>query len=775
MVYGFGSNGGGQLGLGAGSSSSVTFPTVIPTLKNVVQIVAGSVFSLVISTCDVTDPGYSGGNCQYPMCYGISSMEPSVCSGLGECVARDVCRCFPPTFGDKCQSKEYHWALDRSGSWCDLTKWGVKRGTFIVAAPSIPTTGDTIYIDSGSSTQTIQVDVNVNIDTIYIRGTGILPLLEIQPRVSFIAKTTFCDASCLINMYGSSISFGTLTLNGVINYYGDTKVDTNKALGNSLMNICGTFNFLNSGPSMQFLNANITIMSGGVWNHNGSAPIASSGNTLINNFGTFTSTKMDMDVTVMNMNVFIISGQKSLSKVGNLVMGTNSKLYLMDSTLVVTAPNFHVGDGYFYASGTIQSPNFIMDTKNGYFQLLAPYKLNIIGDANFTSRATVLLTLNGLALGQSDTLNVTGNFLMNSLTLLRLGSTYTPTVDDQVAFITCGGMCQSTTQQVYLLGAPYKNAKYTFASDSKKTGYVQILFSYGSVDNTGYQCTYLGDKRILEMNQIQNTWMLSLTIPMRFNTSIGFGFDFNGTIDNALLTLSDPYNQIQQIKHNAGVQNIPSYLGAATTISQTIFGSWSSRPIGPSYMTINIIVPNSYLINQKWIYYAELPPNVTNITSHSHTSYEFSILHTPYVPCTNFLQPTRVEVYSMGVTITLLIVYVILFILCILLSRVRPLNTRGVSPVLTLFFLFTQLILETRNYAEISDLQQSLCIYYTFAMYPLQQIVFVMILLYFLRYFAIININENKKNIYTQITLGHGETNFQQIWNRIPKYSLLPT
>jgi hypothetical protein len=128
------------------------------------------------------------------------------------------------------------------------------------------------------------------------------------------------------------------------------------------------------------------------------------------------------------------------------------------------------------------------------------------------------------------------------------------------------------------------------------------------------------------------------------------------------------------------------------------------------------------LKNQRFIYYAELSQNTTNVTSHYHQRYDFSVLNSPVIPCTNFLQPTRVEIYSLGVTITLLIVDFILFVLCIALSRFRPLNTRGVSPCLTLFFLFTQLILETRNYAEISDVQSSLnslCLYYTFAMYPL--------------------------------------------------------
>jgi len=42
-------------------------------------------------------------------------------------------------------------------------------------------------------------------------------------------------------------------------------------------------------------------------------------------------------------------------------------------------------------------------------------------------------------------------------------------------------------------------------------------------------------------------------------------------------------------------------------------------------------------------------------------------------------------------------------------------------------------------------------------------IVFIMILLYFLRYFSIINLNANKNNLYSQITVGQDVERFQQI------------
>jgi hypothetical protein len=71
--------------------------------------------------------------------------------------------------------------------------------------------------------------------------------------------------------------------------------------------------------------------------------------------------------------------------------------------------------------------------------------------------------------------------------------------------------------------------------------------------------------------------------------------------------------------------------------------------------------------------------------------------------------------------------------------------------LLTTLILFIQLLLEIRNYFYITDYQGALCIVLSLATYPLQQTVYVMILVYFIRYFTIINMNETKNDAFTKI------------------------
>jgi hypothetical protein len=169
-----------------------------------------------------------------------------------------------------------------------------------------------------------------------------------------------------------------------------------------------------------------------------------------------------------------------------------------------------------------------------------------------------------------------------------------------------------------------------------------------------------------------------------------------------------------------------------------------------------MFVSSTILAKQQFILYAEYL-NGTNTTAYQ--SIPFSVLSTvgksnvtsQIIPCTNFLQPNRVEIYSEGFTITLLLFYSFIMILCVILNRFRPLFTRGVSPFLTTFILFIQLLLEIRNYFYITDYQGTLCLVLSLATYPLQQTVYIMILLYFVRYFAIINLNVGKNAAFTKI------------------------
>src|SRR4051794_9415350 len=75
-------------------------------------------------------------------------------------------------------------------------------------------------------------------------------------------------------------------------------------------------------------------------------------------------------------------------------------------------------------------------------------------------------------------------------------------------------------------------------------------------------------------------------------------------------------------------------------------------------------------------------------------------------------------------------------------------NTRGISPCLTLMFLFIQTATEIRNHVEIPTFQGSLCVYNAYAVYPFQEIMFFTAFVYFLRYFSLINLNETKTQIF---------------------------
>jgi hypothetical protein len=694
----------------------VLVPTLIPSLTNVIHISASTSHTVVMNSCNSS---FTGKTCSDPICYGVASTNLNVCSRLGTCVAPNVCVCDIAAHGSNCEIKEYHW-YPRSGSWFTLANWGLKLHDRLISAITFPTSTDTVVFDAvGNYTVTIDGPVNIKQVLIGANGAGatIYPVLVVQSTLT--VQTVICNVSGVISVQGGTIQAALLQNYGTFNVVGQSvgQVVTTQTL------LCDTSGVINirDGASLQ--------------------------TGFYQNYG------------ILN-----ILGQDTINSLSIAEYGgVGSNINIINTTLI-TNGKITIGSGSIHSSGTLIGQNMIFDSQDGYFDLLPPYTLKIVGNLTFTSNSTLYINVNGLGTGQTDLLKVNGTLVLDALTLLRVGKDYAPKVDDKVQFLTCTGNCGTKSPQLFLLGAPFKNAIYSF--DSAGSGYFQIVFSFGSVDNPNYVCTYLGDKKILELNPIQQKWMLSVTVPMRGSVSTGFGFDLNGTIDMSLLVLSSTTNQVVQYQHNPQITN-PKLLLTGSSISQTIFGSWSAPySIGPSYTTINVIVPSGYLTNQRFIYYAEVPTNATNVTSHFHQRFDYSVLHPNNVPCTNFLQPTRVEVYSMGVTITLSIVYLILIIMCIALSRYRPMNTRGISPTLTLFFLFTQLILETRNYAEISDFQGSLCVYYTFAIYPLQQIVFIMILLYFLRYFAIINLNQNKKNLYTQFAQGNTEvTRLQTAWN----------
>ena len=110
-VYGFGSNEHGQLGIGATYYNVQKVPIGIMAERNygIVKMAAGEHAAYILqsnSNCFgvkssndtvclgrgicydedkcLCDEEYSGNNCQYPICYGVDSSKPNVCSGISK-------------------------------------------------------------------------------------------------------------------------------------------------------------------------------------------------------------------------------------------------------------------------------------------------------------------------------------------------------------------------------------------------------------------------------------------------------------------------------------------------------------------------------------------------------------------------------------------------------------------------------------------------------------------------------------------------------------------
>jgi hypothetical protein len=79
--------------------------------------------------------------------------------------------------------------------------------------------------------------------------------------------------------------------------------------------------------------------------------------------------------------------------------------------------------------------------------------------------------------------------------------------------------------------------------------------------------------------------------------------------------------------------------------------------------------------------------------------------------------------------------------------------------------LFTHLIVELRYHADIAQVGPILCIWYAYGYFPMMQMTFLGIFLYFLRYFAIINLNHIKK-VFARI---NEETYHVPRWFRVFK------
>lgn len=831
-LYVCGMNQYGQLGIGFTTVFYETNPVLLSFFTaKIVDIAAGEFSTLVLTECNSS---YSGPNCQYPVCFGISSINTLVCSGQGRCVAPNQCVCFDSSVTSRdCLGGTFYWVGPPNGLWSQPGYWIFfdTEGNQYEALKAPGQYNEKIYFNP-SNTNNVRISQDISILSLNILGpvtftfTGDFKLqtqeLIISNSLTIIGGTFIYNGNLNLNhqftLLGTTFNYqGNMNMNNdisltrsIINYQGSLNLKGNLNMEDASINMNGDMNLygninklqgsfkngvvnyygkITQGGSLTFENTNITIYNDFVIDKYASITnsnltiqnnstltilssidsklslnfdsLFSSNSFLIHNYGTINvgSESKNSNITlagsILNYKVFRVLGNlrnsTNLTIQGNYYQTVNSYTYLLNSTLNLLNYNFTIQNGYFLASGVITTNHFLFNSSDGYFKLSSPFKLSILGDATFSSQSTLFLTLNGVTASDNDFITITKTLLINSLILLKVSEKYKPKINDICPLFSIKNYDKLSDPRVNLIGAPQKGASLS------QSGAMKIEFSYGSVQNPGYDCTYLGKQKSLEMNKFttQNKLIISLTVPSKGNIWYGFGFDLGGNISESILSISKNTTNYEVKNHLLISQNIfNNLLDVSSTQSTPIFN------IGPDYTTITIIVEPKYVLNQKYIYYSEFKDlsNITfiNLTHYMFERFQFSIQNSSIekIDCTNFLQPLRYEIYSYPAASIMIILYVFLLILCVLFSRTRPLVTRGISPILTILFLLLQLLLEFRNVDLIPVFQGSLCFFYSFGIYPLQQICFIMIYLYFLRYFSIINLNQNKNNIYKMLQEG---------------------
>jgi hypothetical protein len=446
-----------------------------------------------------------------------------------------------------------------------------------------------------------------------------------------------------------------------------------------------------------------------------------------------------LDIPILNSGTLLLTSDTTLSS--TFTPTPYSTLTLSNVTLTVPT-TLRISNGNLDLRGRIICDTINVTSNTGMVRIRS--QTIIQGNLYMDVPTTLMMS----SKGPDDTLLgliVFGSFVLKSLFLVKIESPYNPSLGDTLKFFSYQTATLSPT--LNMIGATYRNGQMN------QDGSVHVIYSYGSADASGYRCTYLGNSKILEINNfaLQGQVSLSYTIPKSFGW-FGFGFDQNLTLNQGYYFVQSQGQLFQTIRHNASLVTI--YFGV---VDAFLSESKSIFDLGALYQSINIVLPRNLLESQEMIYFVSGPPaNVSQGLPPVHDyleSTKFNILNDPTVECSNFLEPARWEIYQVGSLISILVLYVLLFISCLILWKFQPLRSRGISPHLTLFFLFAQLVMEMRNYFSIPIFQGSLCFYYAFGYYPLQQVCFLVIWIYFIRYFSIINMNENKMTIFQDKTV----------------------
>lgn len=512
-----------------------------------------------------------------------------------------------------------------------------------------------------------------------------------------------------------------------------------KSIKNTIVDVLGGFT-MQSSQNLNMISTNVTLSSGTTSLFENSEVSLDSESSIVN-FGAamFNSSKGDvlMNGAFQNAGIMNIAG----SGITRVSSGFTQKPY---STLSLFQSRFgsidtlSISNGNVNADGIMEAPDISVTSNTGVFKL---GQFKVVGNLTISESVTVIIQLRGTKKGDYGTVNVDGSLSFTGLVFIKLESEFKPIPEMEFEVFSYGTVGK-VEGIVNLIGVPYMSAKYV---SSELMTALKIVVSIGVAGDRGYRCHYIGHRRILEIVKFEEQQQISLTLTTPIVAGwVAFGFDTaNRSLSSALLVLTSEKQNYQIFGHNDSYsQSYVSILDVGSSTGVSIFN------IGPEYQSISMFLPQRLFETQNVVFYAENTIDTMNSSQWGkHTfaeTIEYSVLTGPEGTCTNFNLPSQNTVYSIPALSIVLIIYAITFILCVIFMKFQPLNSRGISPLLTLGFLFSQLLMEIRNLFFITEFQASLCFYLSYGYYPMQQLCFIMILLYFIRYFAIINLNGNK-------------------------------
>jgi hypothetical protein len=314
--------------------------------------------------------------------------------------------------------------------------------------------------------------------------------------------------------------------------------------------------------------------------------------SLLKNFGTILTigpSLTTLDIQIVNLGSLSIQTDTKLVSTYTQVSG--STLQQVNSTLFADA-SLYIVAGNLDLNGTIFCNNFTVRSNTGMVRIQE--HLTVIGNLSLGEHSTLLLSSNGPSGQFKPKISVLGNLNIKGLFVIKPTNNYNPSIGDTLQFFSFDSGNLSPTMN--MIGAPFRNGKLN------DDGSVQVVYSYGAADTTGYKCNYVGNSKInlLEINifDLQGKVSLSYTVP-KSGGWFGFGFDQNTTIDNSYLFVMIESQLYQARKHNISITTTYfDVVDAFLTESKSIFN------LGATYQTVNIFMNIDLLKNQQKLYHA---------------------------------------------------------------------------------------------------------------------------------------------------------------------------